>query len=42
MSRLKELRKEKGYHYIVEADGQCNEKHFTELKQVGVESYIHG
>ena len=30
--KLKELRKEKGYHYIVEADGQCNEKHFTELK----------
>ena len=40
--KLKELRKEKGYHYIVEADGQCNEKHFTELKQVGVESYIVG
>lgn len=40
--KLKELRKEKGYHYIVEADGQCNEKHFTELKQAGVESYIVG
>ena len=30
--KLKELRKEKGYHYIVEADGQCNEKTFHGIK----------
>lgn len=40
--KLKELKKEKGYHYIVEADGQCNERHFTDLKKAGVESYIVG
>lgn len=37
-----QLKQEKGYSYIVEIDGSCNERTFKELYDAGVESFIVG
>lgn len=38
----KRLKEEKGYSYIIEIDGSCNERTYQELYEAGVESFIVG
>lgn len=38
----KQLKEEKGYQYIIEIDGSCNERTFKELSEAGVECFIVG
>jgi len=37
-----QLRKEKGYHYLIEIDGSCNKTTFAQLKQAGADVFIAG
>lgn len=39
---LKELRKEKEYHYMIEMDGSSNRKSFKRIDQAGPDIYIVG
>lgn len=38
----KALREEKGYKYLIEVDGSCNERTFKELYEAGTEVFIVG
>lgn len=45
LTKIKELiamRENKGYHYLTEIDGSCNEKTFNVISQSGVDVYIVG
>lgn len=39
---LRELREEKGYHYVIEMDGSSNRKSFKRIDQAGPDIYIVG
>lgn len=39
---LKTLKEEKGYEYLIEVDGSCNEKTFGDLAGAGTEVFIVG
>ena len=39
---LKELKEEKGYGYLIEVDGSCNERTFGDLAKAGTEVFIVG
>lgn len=38
----KRIREEKGYHYLIEIDGSCNERTFMQLKEAGADVLIVG
>ena len=38
----KALKEEKGYKYLIEVDGSCNERTFKELYEAGTEVFIVG
>lgn len=38
----KRIREEKGYHYLIEVDGSCNERTFSQLKEAGADVLIVG
>ena len=38
----KRLKEEKGYNYLIEIDGSCNERTFKILEQAGIEVFIVG
>lgn len=38
----KQLKEDKGYKYLIEIDGSCNEKTFHDLYEAGVEVFIVG
>lgn len=38
----KQLKEEKGYQYLIEIDGSCNEKTYKELSDAGIEVFILG
>lgn len=38
----KALKEAKGYHYLIEVDGSCNQQTFQELREAGVEVFIVG
>lgn len=38
----KRIREEKGYHYLIEIDGSCNERTFAQLKEAGADVLIVG
>jgi len=45
LTKIKELiamRENKGYHYLTEIDGSCNEKTFNVISRSGVDVYIVG
>lgn len=42
IKEAKRLKKEKGYHYLIEVDGSCNQNTFKELAEAGVEVFIVG
>lgn len=42
IAQAKKLREEKGYHYIIETDGSCNERTFKALREAGTECFILG
>ena len=42
ISELKELKEEKGYGYLIEVDGSCNERTFGDLAKAGTEVFIVG
>ena len=42
ISELKELKEEKGYGYLIEVDGSCNERPFGDLAKAGTEVFIVG
>lgn len=39
---LRQLKQENGYHYLIEIDGSCNERTFTDLIGAGAEVLIVG
>ncbi|NLZ34747.1 MAG: ribulose-phosphate 3-epimerase [Clostridiales bacterium] len=42
IKEAKTLKEEKGYNYLIEVDGSCNEKTFKELYEAGAEVFIVG
>lgn len=42
IAEAKKLKEEKGYHYLIEVDGSCNERTFKELAAAGTEVFIVG
>lgn len=42
ISCLRQLKQEKGYNYLIEVDGSCNERTFGELYRAGTEVFIVG
>ena len=42
ISELKELKEEKGYGYLIEVDGSCNERTVGDLAKAGTEVFIVG
>ena len=42
INELKVLKEEKGYKYLIEVDGSCNEKTFGDLAKAGTEVFIVG
>lgn len=42
ISELKALKEEKGYGYLIEVDGSCNERTFGDLAKAGTEVFIVG
>jgi D-allulose-6-phosphate 3-epimerase len=42
IKKLKELKHENGYKYLIEIDGSANKKTFKELNEAGVEVFIVG
>ena len=42
ISELKELKEEKGYGYLIEVDGSCNERNVGDLAKAGTEVFIVG
>ncbi len=42
ISYLRQLKQEKGYSYLIEVDGSCNERTFGELYRAGTEVFIVG
>ena len=42
ISELKALKEEKGYGYLIEVDGSCNERTFGDLAEAGTQVFIVG
>ena len=42
ISELKALKEEKGYGYLIEVDGSCNERTFGDLAKAGTQVFIVG
>ena len=40
ISELKALKEEKGYGYLIEVDGSCNERTFGDLAKAGTQVFI--
>ena len=42
IAEAKQLKEERGYHYLIEADGRCSGRTFPVLKAVGCEVFVVG
>ncbi len=42
IAELKALKEEKGYNFLIEVDGSCNQKTFAQLAKAGTEVFIVG